>query len=39
MDEVPWKAIIMVGGAIVALAIVSLVTGWATPYIQNILPH
>lgn len=38
MDEIPWKAIIMVGGAAAALVVVGIVSAWVAPYIQNILP-
>lgn len=38
MDEIPWKAIIMVGGAVAALAVVALVGNWVGPYISGILP-
>lgn len=38
MDEVPWKMIIAVGGALVGIAVVAAITAWAVPYLEGVLP-
>lgn len=38
MDDIPWKMIMAVGGAVVGLAIVAAITAWAVPYLQSVLP-
>lgn len=32
VDDVPWKAILAVGGAVLATTILGLMTAWATGY-------
>lgn len=38
MDEVPWKAIWIVGGVLAGLAIIGLLSPWAMEYIGGVLP-
>lgn len=37
IDDIPWKAILLVGGAMLAIALVAALAGWAQTYIQDAL--
>lgn len=38
MDDLPVKAIWIVGGVVLALGLIALLSPWATSYISGILP-
>lgn len=36
IDDVPWKAILTIGGGILAVTILGLVTAWSTGYFERL---
>ena len=36
MDDIPWKMIIMVGGAVLAIAVVALITAYVNGHLASI---
>lgn len=38
MDEIPWKAVWIVGGVLAGLMIIGFLGPWGLAYIQSVLP-